>query len=327
MKLSLSIRGWIVSAVALVVAVSGAAYYACTRKCDVREEPRPISPIPQAVSAAPRVKPSPLTPARLTDSARVTDDVSGAVRVIIGAAPDSAADFERRHRALGRLANKKRLSPLDEQRLIDYVASHEDMLAESRAAALRNDVLNVLRLAGADRAELVSMLATMIQSADYPDVLIDYAVQHLGALLDELPEDEVYTCAREALEGALHAHTRAYAGTALLALSADTHSIDEAHLRREGAILAYDDTANPLARMSALALAGEKRWPEVLSAARKIAENEREHYALAISALGVLGSLGDETDWARLNRLKPNLPQAMKKALSVAQDKLRARFQ
>ena len=76
--------------------------------------------------------------------------------------PDSAADFETRHRALGRLANKKRLTPLDEQRLIDYVASHEDMLAESRAAALRNDVLNVLRLAGADRAELVSMLAAMI---------------------------------------------------------------------------------------------------------------------------------------------------------------------
>ena len=135
----------IVCAVVLIAALSGAVYYACTRKCDVREEPRPISPIPQVVSAAPRVKPSPLKPARLTDSA--------------------------------------------------------------------------------------------------------------------------------------------------------------------------------------LALAGEKQWCEVLSAARKIAENEREHYALAISALGVLGSLGDETDWARLNRLKPNLPQAMKKALSVAQDKLRARFQ
>ena len=65
----LNFRLKIVVAVALIVAVSGAVYYACVRKCDVREEPRPISPIPQAVSAAPRVKPSPLTPARLTDSA------------------------------------------------------------------------------------------------------------------------------------------------------------------------------------------------------------------------------------------------------------------
>lgn len=125
----------------------------------------------------------------------MTDDVSGAVRVIIGAVPDSAANFERRHRALGRLANKKRLSPADERRLIDYVASHEDSLAESRAAALRNDVLNVLRLAGADREELVLTLASMIQLGDYPDILMDYAVQHLGALLDELPEGEISACA------------------------------------------------------------------------------------------------------------------------------------
>lgn len=98
-------------------------------------------------------------------------------------------------------------------------------------------------------------------------------------------------------------------------------------MRREGVLIAFDDTANPLARISAFALAGEKNWPEVLPEARLIVEKECDHYALAIAAFGVLGALGDETDLARLNRFESNLPHAMKRTLAVAQDKLRAGFQ
>jgi hypothetical protein len=190
------------------------------------------------------------------------------------------------------------LSRADAVALLEYVASTNGALRPSREAALKNDVLNLLRRQrGTIPGETADLLSSMLRDGSHPTVVRDYCVQHLGALLGGISDLVRREVVRDALR--LAAESReSYAGTALYALAEDSCAPEEQmrFLRRRAAGLVRGENANPLARISAVMLAGEMGWTEVLPALRTILESLGTDVPLAIAALGALGSLGGPQD-------------------------------
>ena len=226
------------------------------------------------------------------------DGISEAVSIIVGRDAASAARYRPRADALRSLAASRELSRADALALLEYVASTNGALRPSREAALRNDVLNLLRWQkGTIPGETADVLSVMLRDANHPPVILDYCVQHLGAVLADLSEPQLREAARDALCRAAESR-ESYAGTALYALAEDREAPDEQirFLRRRAAALARGENASPLARISAVMLAGERGWTEVLPALRAILEHPGADVPLAIAALGAIGSLGGPQD-------------------------------
>ena len=173
--------------------------------------PRPDVPV-AALPAEVRVKAVERNPA----VAAAAPDASRAVAIVCGADEATADRYEARNDALRSIARRRDLAKGDVDALLGYLRSADDAMRVERVAALKNDVMNLLRNQEPPVEGLAETLIAMIEgrpvagfgrsgragvpppAADgegtpslpgntiHPPVVIDYCIQHLGAMVNEL---------------------------------------------------------------------------------------------------------------------------------------------
>ena len=280
-----------------------------------------LPPVPVAESTAPRVRVSAKSPAPEV-RAWETADPSPAVSRVCGGDGATADRYEARNDALRSIARRRDLADGDVAALMSYVKSRGGSLRPEREAALRNDVLNLLRNQRNVPEGLVGLLLGIAADGGRDPALVDYAFQHLGALQHDIDDDAVRTRVRAAFVRAAKDVGRPFAGTALYSLAdAPRPTPDgDAELRRLTLALLAPG-AHPLARLSAVQLAGERGYREALPAVRGILTGDRRDAVQDIAAVGALGLIGEASDAALVraalerggSRLRPAAETALKR--------------
>ena len=203
-----------------------------------------------------------------------------------------------------------------------------------RVAALKNDVMNLLRNQDPPPKGLAETLIAMIEgrpvagfgrpgragvpppAADgdgtpslpgntlHPPIVIDYCIQHLGAMMNEL-DDERMARVRGVLVRAACEKTKPYSGTALYSLAEDKRATreQEGELKRLTLALCKPGINN-IARIAAIQLAGERGYAEALPVLRDTLSGEKRDAVLDTVCIGSIGLLGNADDIALLERFK-----------------------
>ena len=130
----------------------------------------------------------------------------------------------------------------------------------------------------------------------HPPAVLDYCVQHLGAMvngLDDAPRRRV----RGVLVKAARQTKLPYAGTALYSLAEDRRATpaQESELKRLTLALCKPGVNN-VARLAAIQLAGQRGYAEALPLLREALSGQRRDAVLDMVSIGTLGLLGDESD-------------------------------
>ena len=188
---------------------------------------------------------------------------SGVIAIVCGRDKTTAGRYEVRNDALRSIARRRDLPKGDVEALLAYLRSVDDAMRVERVAALKNDVMNLLRNQEPPVEGLAETLIAMIEGrhvagfgrtgragvpppaavADgtpslpgntiHPPVVIDYCIQHLGAMVNEL-DDAKRSRVREVFVRAAREKTKPYAGTALYSLAEDKRATaaQEGELKR-----------------------------------------------------------------------------------------------
>lgn len=253
-------------------------------------------------------------------------DVSREIRTICGLEPETASAYLMRNKALRAIAFRHDLTSYEVATLLDYVASTNDVLRIEKSAALKNDVLNLLRAQSSVSAELVPLLISIIDAQReeggdvYPNVMVDYAVQHLGTRIEYVSQPDQAEI-RKALARAASRTKMSYAGTALYALVRNSDGDGDMWRKQTIAMLA-DETANSLARMAAVQIVGACKWREAHEMIVKLASSAKGEMGLQLTAIGTLGLIGTQEDRVLLARLSAQGNPRLKVAIETADKRI-----
>ena len=146
---------------------------------------------------------------------------SDAVAIVCGAGEVPADRYEVRNDALRSIMRSRSLTKDDATALMDYLASTNDQLRAERVAALKNDVMNLLRNQEPPVAGLAETLIGMFDGGAHPPAVLDYCVQHLGAMQGGIGDGALRARVHGVLVKAARRKSMPYAGTALYSLAAD----------------------------------------------------------------------------------------------------------
>ena len=195
-----------------------------------RRQPAPLPDVPVAASPAEvRVKAVERKP---EPSDHEVVEASAAVAIVCGADSETADSYEARNDALRLIARRRDLAKGDVDALLAYLRTADDAMRVERVAAFKNDVMNLLRNQDPPVKGLAETLIAMIEgrpvaglgrsgragvpppAADgdgtpslpgntiHPPVVIDYCIQHLGAMVNELDG-----AGRKAVRGVLRGYS------------------------------------------------------------------------------------------------------------------------
>ena len=247
-------------------------------------------------------------------------EASSAVAIVCGADPTTADRYEARNDALRSIARRRDLSEKDVAALIAYLRRTDDAMRVERVAALKNDIMNLLRSQEPPVEGLAETLIVMFEGRDisthnsstpnspthpHPPAVLDYCIQHLGAMQGEITDDATRRRIREVLVGAARRAGQSYAGTALYSLADDRRATfaQNAELKRLTLVLCRPE-ANSAARIAAIQLAGERGYAEALPILRETLSGERRDAVLDTVCIGSIGLLGNADDIALIERFK-----------------------
>lgn len=321
--------------------ISSAVFVVIIAAISIQRSKSPhAEPLSPSVASKPAVRPSvPVSrpPSNIVVRAvetRQTDvemdvekpSVSAAVRCIIGAETSSADRYLVRSRVLESLGDT--LSPAETKTLLSYLASTRDPLRPERVAALKNDILNVLRSQKSISPDLAPCLIGMFNAKKHDSAILDYCIQHLGALQEQLDDpaqlDKIVRCIRSAslLE------KESYSGTALIAMTHQRNPSDDdrAFLKTRTTAILENSSAHEAARISAMQIASENGYVESLPTLRRVAESAAEPLANRTVAIGALGTFGEASDVALLQKLLAANPNPrLLPALNAAVERIEKR--
>lgn len=239
------------------------------------------------------------------ESAVVTDPaiVSASIAAICGGDPATADRYEARNDALRAIARERNLASNDVAVLVCWLATTNDVLHTERLAALKNDVMNLLRNQESPPHDFADTLVSMFESEAHPPAVLDYCIQHLGAIQGDLADESQRRRIHSLLVKAAGRISQPYAGTALYSLAeyASATPAQDAELRRLTLALCAP-SANPIARIAAIQLAGQRGYAEALSLLRETLSAPRRDAVTDIVCIGSLGLLGDAEDVPLLRR-------------------------
>ena len=108
---------------------------------------------------------------------------------VCGFDPTAASCYDLRNDALRSIARHRDLPADDVAALMVYVAATDCVMRVEREAALKNDVLNLLRSQKRQPEGLADLLLEMVASKQYAPVVVDYCIQHLGAMAEKISDD------------------------------------------------------------------------------------------------------------------------------------------
>ena len=149
---------------------------------------------------------------------------------------------------------------------------------------------------------LAETLIGMFDGGAHPPAVLDYCVQHLGAMQGGIGDGALRARVHGVLVKAARRKNMPCAGTALYSLAADRRATPQQleELKRLTLALCGSD-ANPAARVAAIQLAGERGYGEALPILRKVLSSPRRDAVIDIVAIGSVGLLGDSSDIPRLS--------------------------
>ena len=259
---------------------------------------------------------------------------SGAVAIVCGEDAATVDRYEARNDALRSIARRRDLPEDDVAALLAYLRSADDAMRVERVAALKNDVMNLLRNQEPLAEGLAETLIGMLEGREHPPVVIDYCIQHLGAMVNELddaarigalgdralPDGGV----RGVLVKAARQVKQPYAGTALYSLAEDKRATaaQEGELMRLTLALCKPGVNN-VARIAAIQLAGQRGYTEILPILRDTLSGEKRDAVLDTVCIGSIGLLGNADDIALLERFKGDSRRAA--AVEAAIERIKGR--
>ena len=228
---------------------------------------------------------------------------SDAVAIVCGMEDATADRYEARNDALRSIARRWDLPEKDVAALVAYLRSKDSAMRPERIAALKNDVMNLLRSQELSPKGLAETLIAMFRSGKHPPAVLDYCIQHLGAMQNEITDDALRHRIRETFVLAARQTRQPYAGTALYSLAEDKHtSQSQKNELKRLTISLCKQGSHPVARVSAIQLAGERGYKESLPILRETLSSSRRDAVLDIVSIGSLGLLGNESDLALLSQ-------------------------
>lgn len=192
----------------------------------------------------------------------------------------------------------KPLAPADQDALLNLLSDTRSYtnLELGQQAYFLNEVMNKLRAVGVDPRRLTESLTKMALDESQPNVIRDYAIQHLasfyGAAGNEAAALETFFSVLDQREGTV-------AGTALRALyrlSERDGSIDRNAVAVSAFRIAGDDSYDIPSRAAALQLCGSLQHAEALLLVRDTAASVDAHRVLRMAALNALGHIGEPQD-------------------------------
>lgn len=289
-----------------------------------RQQPMPSQDVLVTASLAEvRVKAVERNSAAAT--ATVAFDASRAVAIICGKDSATADRYEERNNALRLIARRRDLPKEDVASLMVYLQSTEDALRSERVAALKNDVMNLLRNQEPSPKGLAETLIAMFRSGKHPPAVLDYCIQHLGAMQCEITDDSLRHRIRETFIFAARQTRQSYAGTALYSLSEDKHASQSQKSELKWLTISLCKRgSHPVARVSAIQLAGERGYKEILPILRETLSSSRRDAVLDIVSIGSLGLLGDESDLELLSQFSSDTRRAVAVKAAIKRIKDRA---
>ena len=260
-----------------------------------------------------------------TNVVTAASDVSRAVAIICGKDSATADRYEARNGALRSLSRRSDLPKDDITALMVYLQSTEDALRSERVAALKNDVMNLLRNQESSPKGLAETLIAMFRSGKHPSAVLDYCIQHLGAMQGEITDDSLRHRIRETFIFAARQTRQSYAGTALYSLSEDKQASQsqKSELKRLTISLCKRGS-HPVARISAIQLAGVLEYKEILPILRETLSSSRRDAVLDIVSIGSLGLLGEESDLELLSQFSSDTRRAVAVKAAIKRIKDRA---
>lgn len=244
---------------------------------------------------------------------------SGVVAIVCGEDAATADRYEARNDALRSIARRRDLPEKDVAALIAYLRTADNAMRIERVAALKNDVMNLLRSQEPPVEGLAETLIVMFEGRGisthnsstpnspthpHPPAVLDYCIQHLGAMVNEL-DDAMCNRVREVLVRAAREKAKPYAGTALYSLAEDKRAsaAQEGELKRLTLALC-NPGVNNVARIAAIQLAGQRGYAEALPVLRETLSGEKRDAVLDAVCIGSIGLLGNADDIALIKRFK-----------------------
>lgn len=268
-------------------------------------------------------------------------EASAAVAIVCGEDAPTADRYEARNDALRSIARRRDLEKDDVAALMAYLRRADDAMRVERVAALKNDVMNLLRRQEPPVEGLAETLIAMIEGGNsdcggalgdralpgntiHPPVVVDYCIQHLGAMVNEL-DDAMCNRVREVLVRAARQVKQPYAGTALYSLAEDKRATreQEGELKRLTLALCKPGVNN-VARIAAIQLAGERGYAEALPVLRETLAGARRDAVLDIVCIGSVGLLGNADDIPILSRFSSDSRRAAAVDAAIQRIKERA---
>lgn len=235
------------------------------------------------------------------DEAAAASDTAA---IICGMDEATADRYEARNDALRSIARRRDLVKGDVDALLAYLRAADDAMRVERVAALKNDVMNLLRNQDPPPKDLAGTLIGIFEGGKHPPVVIDYCIQHLGAMLDELDEKGRLRV-RAVLAKAAKRTKQPYAGTALYSLAEDARATSAQDKELKGLALALcKPEANHAARIAAIQLAGERGFADALPVLRETLSAQSRDAVLDTVCIGSIGLLGTAHDIALIERFK-----------------------
>ena len=290
-----------------------------------RQQPAPPPDVPVAQTPAEvRVK----AVERNSIAANVSTaafDASRAVAVICGGDSATVDRYEARNNALRSIARCRDLPKEDVAALMTYLQLTQDKLRPERVAALKNDVMNLLRNQEPPPKGLTEALIAMFRSGKHPPAVLDYCIQHLGAMQGEITDDSLRHRIREIFVFAARQTRQPYAGTALYSIAQDKcASLSQKNELKRLTVALCKQGSHTVARVSAIQLAGERGYKEILPILRKTLSSARRDAVLDIVSIGSLGLLGNESDLELLSQFSSDTRRSVAVKAAIKRIKERA---
>ncbi|MES2571434.1 MAG: hypothetical protein V4710_15445 [Verrucomicrobiota bacterium] len=234
--------------------------------------------------------------------------------------------------------------------LLDWIQQPRPAhIAASKWHWVINEVMGALRIQKAPHPGLATTLIAISRNQANGVVLRDYALQHLAHwILPGRPAEPRDKNARQEIVTAFMDAAReveqTFSGTALRSLhvvlahrgkddASFSNSFNEPALITVETIrplaidLATSASTNPVARITALQVCSELRFVEVLPAARRFASGEDAPISVRLSAIALLGAIGEAEDTAILSAISTKRYARLEKARTPALSRIRARVQ
>ena len=312
----------------LIVIVCGAALLIAAALGVVvasRNRSQPLPPPDVPVAASPTEERIKAVERKPEPSDHEVVEASTVVAIVCGADSATADRYEARNDALRSIARRRDLPEKDVAALVAYLRRTDDAMRVERIAALKNDVMNLLRNQEPAVEGLAETLIAMFRSGKHPPAVLDYCIQHLGAMQGEITDDSLRHRIRETFVFAARQTRQPYAGTALYSLAKDKRaSLSQKNELKRLTLALCKQGSHSVARISAIQLAGERGYKEILPILRETLSSSRRDAVLDIVSIGSLGLLGDESDLELLSQFSSDTRRAVAVKSAIKRIKERA---